>query len=151
MSTDAFGRIVLTVSNLRIGGSIQPQEYGIYFTGLINGDSARESQIEGEVSSGSFVTTYVGTNQFEVINTNYFGLNAVSVTSEAVKLEGKPAQNGVESNLTVVFNIGYGVPVNGTLTVGLPYQNIYYEDLGPTPSRSMIFAPENVKAVGFYF
>jgi hypothetical protein len=123
LTIDALQRVVLTVSNLRVIGPIQPQEYGIYFTGLINGDSARESQIEGESSSGAFVTTFVGTNQFEVINTNYFGLNAVVLTTDVVKIEGKPAQNGIESNFTVTFDIGYGMPVNGTLTVGLPYQN----------------------------
>lgn len=46
------------------------------------------------------------------------------LVTDVIKIEGKPAQNGVESNMTVTFDIGYGMPVNGTLTVGLPYQNI---------------------------
>jgi hypothetical protein len=37
---------------------------------------------------------------------------------------GNPAQNGVEAELTVTFEIDEPIPIEGSFVVGLPQQNV---------------------------
>jgi len=87
-STDSTGGIVLTVSNLRTSGTPTPTYYGLYFTGLTTGASARSSIENG--SDGTTATTYVSTTAKETINANNFVFSYVEKTSD-VSIVGNPA------------------------------------------------------------
>jgi len=84
------GDIVLTVTNLRTSGTPAPTYYGLYFSGLTTGPSARQSQVNGDSSTGTIATTYVGTTAKETINGNDFLFDYITKVAD-VTLVGDPA------------------------------------------------------------
>lgn len=90
---------------------------------MVNGDSARESYLDGDSSTGAFATTYVNEIAYETINTNYFDFNYIVKTNDVI-LTGSPAQNSVGGELTLQFQVGYAIPIDGTMTIGMPLQNV---------------------------
>lgn len=140
---------VLTISNLRTSGSPTPNYYGLYFAGLTTGPAARSSQINGDSSTGTFATTYVGATAKETINANNFVFSYVRKSS-GVTLVGDPSQNGVASDLTIGFTVVEPIPSAGSIVLGLPYQNSQYDGLGIAPSRSMVVSSSSISASGTY-
>ena len=89
-STDADDNVVLTVANLRTSGTSQQTYYGLYFSGLTTGPSARSSDGDENDSQGTYATTYVGTSAKETIASNKYIFAYVEKT-DGVTLVGSPS------------------------------------------------------------
>jgi hypothetical protein len=76
LSTNANGDIVLTVTNLRGGTFNPPQQYGVFFTGLTNGNSA-ESSTSSSSQGGTYSTLYEGDLIIEKIEANEFSFSFI--------------------------------------------------------------------------
>ena len=76
----------------------------------------------GDTSTGTTVTTYIGTVAKETINSNNFVFDYVTIDS-GVTFIGTPAQNNVAGSLTVSLTTSQPIPASGSIVIGLPSQN----------------------------
>ena len=106
------------MSNLRTSGS-DPTYYGLLVSGLTNGLSAKQNYDDGDEEAGVYATTFEDTSELETIYANNFQFSYID-KFDSVTLVGNPAQNGVEAELTITFEIDEPIPKEGSFVIGLP-------------------------------